>query len=132
MLLPTMPVTSPCSRQSVQSQVRPKSVQHGSSSFPRPVLGSFRCSGSFPSGFGVLPHDRSHEPATASNGRSPAHHHREFCRLTGISPTTIKRMCDRHEIAHIVISERGDRRIPYREVDRLLAEAEAVRLGASR
>jgi len=56
----------------------------------------------------------------------------EFCRLTGISPTTIKRMCDRHEIAHIVISERGDRRIPYREVDRLLAEAEAVRLGASR
>jgi excisionase family DNA binding protein len=53
----------------------------------------------------------------------------EFCRITGISPTTVKRMCDRGEVAHIVISDRGDRRIPYREVERLLAEAEATRVG---
>jgi excisionase family DNA binding protein len=54
----------------------------------------------------------------------------EFCHLTGISQTTVKRMCDRGEVAHIVISERGDRRIPYREVERLLAEAEATRIGS--
>lgn len=56
----------------------------------------------------------------------------EFCALTGISPTTAKRMCARGQVAHIVISDRGDRRIPAREVDRLLAEADASRSGGDR
>ena len=54
----------------------------------------------------------------------------QFAALTSMSPTTIRRMCDRGDLASIVISERGDRRIPWREVERLLTEADATRTGA--
>lgn len=53
----------------------------------------------------------------------------EFSAMTSLSATTIRRMCDRGDLAAIVISERGDRRIPWREVERLLAEADATRTG---
>lgn len=38
-------------------------------------------------------------------------------------------MCVRGEVAHVVVSERGDRRIPASEVDRLLDDAEQARSG---
>jgi hypothetical protein len=53
----------------------------------------------------------------------------EFARRSCLSVATVKRLCDRGAIAHIVFSERGDRRIPASEVDRLLTEADANRLG---
>lgn len=50
-----------------------------------------------------------------------------FSRLSGLSPATVKRLCDLGEIAHVVVSPRGDRRIPRSELRRLLDEAEAKR-----
>ena len=47
----------------------------------------------------------------------------------GLSSATVKRQCDRGEIASIVISDRGDRRIPVSEVYRLLEDAQANRTG---
>ena len=55
----------------------------------------------------------------------------EFSTMTSLSETTIRRMCDRGDLASIVISERGDRRIPWREVERLLSAAEANRAARS-
>jgi excisionase family DNA binding protein len=51
----------------------------------------------------------------------------EFARRVGLSPATIKRLCGQGELAYVVISDRGDRRIPASEVDRLVAEAQANR-----
>ncbi len=51
----------------------------------------------------------------------------DFAALTRLSVPTVQRMCDRGLIAHIVVSDRGDRRIPASELDRLLAAAEASR-----
>lgn len=51
----------------------------------------------------------------------------QFGRKAGWSVATTKRKCDAGEIAYVVISERGDRRIPASELDRLLAEAQANR-----
>ena len=51
----------------------------------------------------------------------------QFARMTNLSTATVKRLCDAGDIAHVIISERGDRRIPASEVDRLLAEAQATR-----
>lgn len=52
----------------------------------------------------------------------------EFCQYARLSVSTVKRMCAKGELAHVVISERGDRRIPRRELDRLLGWAEANRV----
>jgi hypothetical protein len=52
---------------------------------------------------------------------------REYGNRVHLSDATVKRKCDRGEIACIVVSERGDRRIPASEVSRLQAEAEANR-----
>ncbi|MCP4308604.1 MAG: helix-turn-helix domain-containing protein [bacterium] len=51
----------------------------------------------------------------------------DFAVLTRLSVATVQRMCGRGLIAHIVVSDRGDRRIPASEVERLLAEAEGAR-----
>lgn len=51
----------------------------------------------------------------------------EFAALFRLSTKTVQRMCDEGLLAHIVVSDRGDRRIPKSEVDRLLAEAEGTR-----
>jgi excisionase family DNA binding protein len=51
----------------------------------------------------------------------------EFSRLTHLSVATVKRLCAAGEIAHVVVSDRGDRRIPASEVTRLAVEAEANR-----
>jgi excisionase family DNA binding protein len=51
----------------------------------------------------------------------------EFAKTVGISGATVKRKCDKGEIAFIVISDRGDRRIPRTELLRFLAEAEENR-----
>jgi excisionase family DNA binding protein len=51
----------------------------------------------------------------------------EFARRTRLSRATVRRMCVSGAIAHVVISPRGDRRIPSSEVDRLRLEAEANR-----
>lgn len=48
---------------------------------------------------------------------------RQFAQLIQVSIATVKRMCDRGELACIVVSERGDRRIPAAELDRLLHQA---------
>jgi excisionase family DNA binding protein len=55
----------------------------------------------------------------------------QFASALGVSDQTVKRMCDRHEIAHITISSRGDRRIPSSELDRLLDLAESRRRAAA-
>jgi excisionase family DNA binding protein len=55
----------------------------------------------------------------------------QFSRITQLSVATVKRLCDVGEIAHVVVSERGDRRIPATEVERLLAEAQANKVGRS-
>jgi excisionase family DNA binding protein len=49
----------------------------------------------------------------------------EFARLLGVSPATVKRRCDRGQLACLVVSDRGDRRIPSSELTRLRAEAQA-------
>jgi len=49
------------------------------------------------------------------------------------TPTTrarVIRLADRGELAAVRVGERGDRLIPARELDRLLAEAEANRVNA--
>jgi excisionase family DNA binding protein len=51
----------------------------------------------------------------------------EFSRLTNLSTATIRRRCQAGEVASIVVSTRGDRRIPASEVDRLHSEAAASR-----
>ena len=51
----------------------------------------------------------------------------EFAALANMSTPTVQRLCSQGRIAHIVISERGDRRIPRTELSRLLEEAEEVR-----
>ena len=51
----------------------------------------------------------------------------EFCRYANVSISTVKRMCSKGQLAHVVISERGDRRIPRKELDRLLIWAESNR-----
>jgi excisionase family DNA binding protein len=53
----------------------------------------------------------------------------EFAVRTRLSPPTVRRMRVRGEVAHVVVSERGDRRIPASEVDRLLDDAEQARSG---
>jgi excisionase family DNA binding protein len=50
-----------------------------------------------------------------------------FAKRLGVSKATVKRACDAGRLAYIVITERGDRRIPASEVDRLRAEADAKR-----
>ena len=47
----------------------------------------------------------------------------QFAKVTNLSATTVRRMCKVGLLAHIVISERGDRRIPASEVDRMLDRA---------
>jgi len=54
----------------------------------------------------------------------------QFSRRTRLSVASVKRMCDAGQIASIVVSDRGDRRIPASEVDRMLAEAEQNRARA--
>jgi excisionase family DNA binding protein len=57
----------------------------------------------------------------------------EFSHYARLSISTVKRMCDKGELAHVVISERGDRRIPRQELDRLLGRAEGNRaMGSDR
>lgn len=53
----------------------------------------------------------------------------QFAQRTQLSVATVKRLCDGGELAHVVVSERGDRRIPTSEVGRLLEEAHANRIG---
>jgi excisionase family DNA binding protein len=52
----------------------------------------------------------------------------EFANQVRLSVSTVKRMCDKGQLASIVVSERGDRRIPRAEVERLLTEAESNRV----
>ena len=52
---------------------------------------------------------------------------REFARRASMSVATVRRLCDRGELAHVAISRRGDLRIPLNELDRLLSEAERNR-----
>lgn len=53
----------------------------------------------------------------------------EFARRVHVSTATVKKLCDGGQLAHVVLSRRGDRRIPASELDRLLAEADGKRLG---
>jgi predicted site-specific integrase-resolvase len=55
----------------------------------------------------------------------------QFARQLGVSAATIKRQCAKGLVAHIVISERGDRRIPRTEIDRIRIEAESNRRSRS-
>jgi len=48
---------------------------------------------------------------------------REFSRRTRLSPATVRRLCSAGDLASVVVSDRGDRRIPSSEVTRLLDEA---------
>jgi excisionase family DNA binding protein len=52
----------------------------------------------------------------------------QFAQRASLSQATVKRLCDSGRLAHVVLSCRGDRRIPSSELDRLLAEAAAKRL----
>ena len=52
----------------------------------------------------------------------------EFARRVHLSTATVKKLCDSGNLAHVVLSGRGDRRIPASELDRLLIEADANRL----
>jgi predicted site-specific integrase-resolvase len=49
----------------------------------------------------------------------------QFARLLGVSAATVKRRCNRGQLACLVVSDRGDRRIPSSELARLRAEANA-------
>lgn len=51
-----------------------------------------------------------------------------FGESTSSTRARIIRMVDRGELAAIRVGERGDRLIPARELDRLLADAEANRV----
>ena len=53
----------------------------------------------------------------------------EFAAKARLSPPTVRRMCQRGDLAHVVVSDRGDRRIPVSEVGRLLDDAEQARSG---
>ena len=52
----------------------------------------------------------------------------EFSRRVHLSTATVKRLCDAGEIAHVRVSDRGNRRILASEVDRLRGEALANRV----
>ena len=56
---------------------------------------------------------------------------REFARRVHLSTTTVKKLCDAGILAHVVVTGRGDRRIPVSELNRLLAEADANRLNVT-
>jgi len=51
----------------------------------------------------------------------------QFSRRVGLSTSTVKRLCEAGTIASVVISNRGDRRIPTSELERLRSLAEASR-----
>ena len=53
----------------------------------------------------------------------------EFGRRVGLSDATVKRLCDSGKLAHVIVSSRGDRRIPRSELARFLREAEENRKG---
>jgi hypothetical protein len=55
----------------------------------------------------------------------------EFAQRVHLSTTTVKKACDAGLLAHVVVTSRGDRRIPVSEVYRLLAEADANRLNVT-
>jgi excisionase family DNA binding protein len=52
----------------------------------------------------------------------------QFAQRANLSQATVKRLCDSGRLAHVLLSRRGDRRIPASELDRLLTEAETNRL----
>ena len=52
----------------------------------------------------------------------------DFARKVCLSVATVKRLCDTRQIACLVVSDRGDRRIPATEVSRLLGKAELNRV----
>jgi excisionase family DNA binding protein len=55
----------------------------------------------------------------------------EFAQRVHLSTTTVKKLCDEGALAHVVVTGRGDRRIPVSELNRLLAEADGNRLNVT-